>query len=402
MTGTTVPNDGIRPRVLFLNSCVSGGGAGRSLTAYFEHAGQELDAHVVLPEQGVIGPKIATAAELHEMPEFVERPLNPPYTRLRNLPILDLLGGIAALGVATRKIAKLARKLKPDVIYCNHMLAKPVGAMVGTLLRIPVVFHARNIHENHWLERRFYQWLGRRKAVKLILANSAATAKTYRDAAPEKVHVVHNFADLSRFDRSHVTPGLRRELNLASDTPVIGFVGRLAAWKGVGVLIEAFAQIQARFPKARLVIVGDNDNSRRRNLRAEYEALANRLGVGERTHFLGFRDDVRPVMVDFDVIALPSTAPEPFGRVLVEGMALGVPPVITAHGGAVEVVTDGVDGLWAAPNDAADFSRKLATMLTEPERRKAMGTAGAKAVRERFDGHAIAAKITRLVAEVAV
>lgn len=389
-----------RPRVLVLNSCISGGGAGRSLVAYLSHADHSvLDVHVVMPRPGVIAGHLTHGEKIHYVPEFVERMTRPPFlsARVEMGAAAPVAASAVALGIAVRKITALCRRIQPDVLYCNHMLAKPVGAAVGTRLGIPVVFHARNIHDRRWLEKRTYQALGRLDVVQAILCNSRATAGTYTEVVPHKTHVVPNFVDLARFDRTRLQPGLRAELGLPRDALIVGYAGRLVPWKGVDTLIAAFARIRHRFPSAVLVILGDNDNGLRHDLRARLEGLANQLGIGQQVRFIGFRDDVAPYMADFDVLALPSRAPEPFGRVLVEALSLQVPAVITSHGGAVEVVRHGVDGLWVPPDEPADMAAALDTLLGRPDLRRAFGEAGAEHVRREFQGHRIAAEITRFV-----
>ena len=92
---------------------------------------------------GVIAQHLTHGEQIHYIPEFVERPLQPPYRWMRSVRGLDLLGGIVSLFVAARKISDLARRIEAEVIYCNHMLAKPVGAAVGGMTGIP----ERRIHE---------------------------------------------------------------------------------------------------------------------------------------------------------------------------------------------------------------------------------------------------------------
>jgi glycosyltransferase involved in cell wall biosynthesis len=393
--------NGRRLRVLFLNSCVSGGGAGRSLTAYLEHEAEHIEAHVVMPKPGVIAERLSSLATLHLMPEFVERIQRSPY-RFAALPLpgLDIAGGVTALTVSAAKLKKLVERIEPDVIHCNHMLAKPVGVGVGAATRTPVALHVRNIHA-HGIERAFFQALGRARSVRKILCNSRASAEPFLAVVPDKVAVAYNFVDLSQFERSKVQPRLRAEFGLPAQAVVIGYLGRIIEWKGIDVLIRAFARVHRECPDAWLVIVGDNDGLLKRDRRAEYEALARELGVSDRTRFTGFKDDVRPYVADFDLLALPSRKPEPFGRVLIEAMALGVPAVATAHGGAVEVVNDGQNGLWVRPDDADDLAEKLLSLCADRDRRNAFGSQSAADVRTQFDGATLARQVTQLLGEAA-
>lgn len=383
-------------RVLFLNSCIHGGGAGRSLIAYLGHQASAIDPIVVLPAPGVVADQLKQVDKLVYMPEFLER-IQTTNTAVDNIAGVNIAYGFATLVKSGLKLVRLVNELRPDVIYCNHMLAKPIGAFVGARTGVPVVFHARNIHD--WpVEKQFFQGLAQLDCVKSIICNSHASAVPYEAVAPEKVHVVYNFINLERFDRARVTPVLRTEFGIDRDTVVIGYLGRIIGWKGVDVLIRAFAKLATNSNvRTVLAIVGDNDGGLKTDLRAEYQALAQNLGVVERVIFTGFRDDVVPYAADFDILALPSIRPEPFGRVVIEAMALGVPPVITAHGGATEIVTDGVNGLWAKPRDVDDFSKQLARLVNDAPLRKQLSERAASDVRAKFNGEVLSREVTRLI-----
>ena len=135
-------------RVLILNSCVNGGGAGQSLAMLLGVPDPRIDAWVVMPEPGVMAPRFARAQRLVYVPEFVERLRRSPYTWPDRLGLGWLHGflNLYALPRAAFRLASLAREWRPHAIYCNHMLAKPLGVAVGAATGIPVVLHARSAH----------------------------------------------------------------------------------------------------------------------------------------------------------------------------------------------------------------------------------------------------------------
>jgi glycosyltransferase involved in cell wall biosynthesis len=234
-----------------------------------------------------------------------------------------------------------------------------------------------------------------------LICNSRASAELFLACAPDKVRVVHNFVDLERFDRSAIEPTLRRDFGIPADATVIGYVGRLVPKKGIPVLLEAFRRLSARFPAAHLALVGGNDTGFHRDLMAEYRRTARDYGVGDRTHFTGFLDDIRPALADFDTLVLPSVEPESFGRVLIEAMALGIPPVVSQVGGAVEVVEDGVNGFWATPGDAAHLAEKLGLLLADPQVRVRLGRQGLADARGRFSSSGLGQRISAILLEAA-
>jgi glycosyltransferase involved in cell wall biosynthesis len=126
------------------------------------------------------------------------------------------------------------------------------------------------------------------------------------------------------------------------------------------VALEALAQV----PRAHLLFVGDalfGEDAYRASLGAQ----AARLGLTDRVHFLGFRSDVPRLMRTVDVVALTSSAPEPFGRVVVEGMLARRPVIATGVGGVPEIVTDGT-GVLVPPGDAPALASALTRLFSDP------------------------------------
>jgi glycosyltransferase involved in cell wall biosynthesis len=153
------------------------------------------------------------------------------------------------------------------------------------------------------------------------------------------------------------------------------FAGRIVPAKGVRVLIEAARDVDAEF-----VICGDGwrlDAMRR---------LAGRLGVDERVGFTGWlgADRLGEEIANASVVAIPSIWPEPFGLVGIEALAAGRPVVASSTGGVADWLDDNVSGLCVPPGDAPALARALTALLADPERRRAMGLAGRRAVSARF------------------
>jgi glycosyltransferase involved in cell wall biosynthesis len=113
-------------------------------------------------------------------------------------------------------------------------------------------------------------------------------------------------------------------------------------------------------------------------------ALASSLGVLDRVVLAGFRDDVENVYGAADLVAVPSTAPDPLPNAALEAAAAGCAVVASAHGGLPEIIRDGVTGRLIPPGDAAVLARVTAELLDAPSERSRLGTAAAADVRERF------------------
>jgi glycosyltransferase involved in cell wall biosynthesis len=158
------------------------------------------------------------------------------------------------------------------------------------------------------------------------------------------------------------------------------FVGRLAAVKGVSLLLEAFARIRAAYPDARLTLVGDGPE------RAALQAQAAALGLSETAHFAGYRsqEEVAALLSEADMLVLPSFA-EGLPVVLMEALASRIPVIATPIAGVSELVRDGETGLLVPPGDVKGLATALDRLLSDPELCRRLGEAGRAAVLERHD-----------------
>jgi glycosyltransferase involved in cell wall biosynthesis len=167
-------------------------------------------------------------------------------------------------------------------------------------------------------------------------------------------------------------------LGVPSEAPVIAVIGYLAAIKRQDDAIRALARVRESHPETQLVIAGgtrfasasarEANTVYARNLRA----LAAQLDLQNSIHFVGERADVREVLAITDVLLVPSLA-EGFGRVVLEAMAMAVPVIATSVGGPSEIITDGLDGFLLEPDNPELWGARTASLLADPERRRAVG-----------------------------
>lgn len=387
----------VRPRVLFLNSCVSGGGAGRSLENYLICAAKDIEPHIVVPEYALMGDSFAKYGKVWIVPEFVERIHKSPYKlpKLLNRRWIHLLLNLYVCAVGAKKIISLCKKIQPDVLYCNHMLSKPIGAFVGWWTGVPVIFHARNISMTRF-GKIFYTTLSKLSCVKRVVSNSKATADDFIKAVPGKVTVLHNFVDTKKFDYEQRTFALKKEYGLPKDAVIAGFFGRLVKKKGVDVLLEASQKIISKYEKLYVVIVGGNDGGDIDYLKL-YRQKVEEAGLSHRILFTGLKEDIRPYLADIDFVVMPSTDPEPFGRILVEAMAYKIPAIATKHGGALEVVEDGETGLLVAPNDAEALAQAIEWLVKHPKECRIMGDNAYLRLLRHFSAQAISLDLTDII-----
>ncbi|MGI4862015.1 MAG: glycosyltransferase family 4 protein [Janthinobacterium lividum] len=282
--------------------------------------------------------------------------------------------GGRTLSIATvRSVTKLAWDVirmarSHRLIYANTQKAMVIGALAGAISHRPVVWHLRDIvSPDHFdgNKLRVIKWLSK-SMITHVIANSEASAKALQELAelpPERISVIYNGIDADPFNTAAEIPVavLRRRYGLPTDAFLVGTFSRLAKWKGQHILLEAIANK----PGVHAVLVGAalfGEDEYEADLREKTRAL----GIEDRVHFLGFQSDIAGLMSAVDIIAHTSVAPEPFGRVIVEAMLARRPVIATAAGGALEIITDQVDGSLVEPGNVRELADKIDMLRENP------------------------------------
>ncbi len=387
-------------KILFLSSCVRGGGAGWSLYYILKYLDRSrIKPLVVVPDRGIFTDRFAELElEVHIPYGLPERTAQQRF-ELHNTLTATASYGLNLLDSAALvpRLSRLIRSTGVDLVYCNNMMVKPIGALAAQLAGIPCVLHARNLHEQPAKVLLYCQGVARLPAVKRVIANSLASAAPYRSAVPHKVSVVHNGIDLSEYDADCCKRGtFRASQNFDPNTPLIGFTGNLIPRKGVDLLIRTVARIQPKYPELHLALVGQVPVGEPHDHRVYYEALARELGIADRVRFVGFMSDVRPAVRDFDILVLPSLQ-EPFGRSVIEAMALGTPVVASRVGGIPEIIEHEWDGLLVTPGDEKELGRALERLLADAALRVRLAEAAQRKVATNFNVAVLTREIVRLL-----
>ncbi|MBI5817882.1 MAG: glycosyltransferase family 4 protein [Verrucomicrobia bacterium] len=316
----------------------------------------------------------------------------------RQATLLQDLRAVAGVIHLARSVAKHARDY--DLIYANGQKPMVVSAFVARLANKPLIWHLRDTLTVQF-ESRLHLWLATTLAnlfVARVIANSKATAEAFVQSGgrADRVQTVYNGIDAASFRA--VTPeqvaSARLSLGLGS-APVIGAFGRLAPWKGQHVLLEAMPQL----PGVHVLFVGDaifGEDAYARKLREQAAAL----GVTDRAHFLGFRQDIPLLMSAVDMVVHTAVEAEPFGRVLVEGMLARKPVVATRGGGTPEIIETGVSGLLVPPSDVKTLVAAIGGLLADPASAQKLAEAGHAVALQRFSLEALLAGVTRQIDDV--
>jgi glycosyltransferase involved in cell wall biosynthesis len=394
----------ISVRIVYLNPCGKLGGAEtslRELLASVRAAAPESELCLVLGEDGPLAP---IARDLGV--RVIVQPFPAGLARLgdtrRGLAICPLCKAAWATARYAFGLAALLRELRPDIIHTNGFKMHLLGAWTcpaGT----PLVWHIHDYVSTRRMMSRLLRLFG--GSCTAALANSKSVALDLHALLPKlRVATLYNGIDLSRFSPAGEKIDLDRAAGLEPAEPGtvrVGLVATFAHWKGHQVFLEALARLNSETPARGYIIGGPiyQTGGSQWSLE-ELRQQANRLGLGGKVGFTGFLEDNAAAMRSLDVIVHASTEPEPFGMVIIEGMACGKAVVASQAGGACELFEDGENALSHPRGDADALAQQILRLVDDRELRRRLGSAGRRTAEQRFSGTRLAQELLAVYREI--
>ncbi len=306
------------------------------------------------------------------------------------------------------RLSALMRNLNVDLVHTNSLKAHIFGGVAARLAGKQVVWHVRDAIDDQYLPGIVAVTVRRLARVlpNYIVANSNSTLGKLQLQLTKKTAIVYSGIDseLPQLAGSSfvvhdacdpVSPNSSDSTSMVVrfNTPVVvTMVGRIAEWKGQHIFLKAAAKLLQKrsdiiFQIVGAPLFGEHDYE------TSLHELTNQLGIGEHVHFLGFREDVPQIVALCDILVHASITGEPFGQVVIEGMA-AAKPVIATNGGALpEIVIDGVTGLLVEMGSVDAMASALEKVLASPAEAREMGLAGRQRVLEKFTLDRCAAEI---------
>lgn len=394
-------------RIAFLSVSAEMGGSEVSLLELvrgLRRLAPEVEPVVIVPRQGPLAARIAEAGgavRVLAMPaalaSFGEWSMRGPSAIARHSGAL--LNAVGALGPYRRALNALLEEIDPDVIHTNgfklHVIASR-AARPG----VPIVWHVHEYLGHRPLSRRLLRHHASRPAA--VVANSRSVADDVRAVlgAGAPISTVFNAVDLEEFAPDGDVADLDARSGLPPAGPGtirIGLIATFARWKGHELFLRAIQQLESHAALRAYVIGGPvYDTAGSQFTVEELRALAGTLGISERVGFTGFVERPAIAMRALDIIVHASTEPEPFGLVIAEGLACGRTVVVSAAGGAAELVEDDVDALTFCPGDAGALAVVLARCTRDAALRARLGAAGRQSAIARFHPDAFAGEFLKL------
>lgn len=309
--------------------------------------------------------------------------------------------------VAARRLLQIIREVRPDVLHTHTAKAGAVGRLAARMAgdaRPKAVVHTFHGHvlrgyfgpAKTEAFRRLERWLARGSDALVAVSPEVRDDLVALGVAPaEKIAVVRLGLDFE--SRLAATAGsrerLRRELSIPDHAFVVSWLGRMTEIKRADDLLHAFAVLADDLPDAHILVVGDGP------LRSGLEELSRALGIAERTHFTGFREDVGVIYAASDAVALTS-ANEGTPVSVIEAQAAGLPVVSTDVGGVRDVVADGASGFVVDRGDVAAVADRLARLAGDRDLAARLGAAGRDRALARYGVPRLVGDVDRLYREL--
>ncbi|MEO0660252.1 MAG: glycosyltransferase family 4 protein [Planctomycetota bacterium] len=261
-----------------------------------------------------------------------------------------------------RFVAGLIERHSVDLVHTNTSVL--VGAARGAARSgVPHVWHVHEIlDEPAWARATMRAALTRWSDV--VLANSEATARAMTPRGFDGVRVLHNGFEPERFARRAPVDraALEDRFGLPRGKRLVVLPGRINAWKGQRLLVEALGRARELSSRVHVAIVGDPPSGQE-HFGVELTETIARHGLESTVSVLPFTDDLPELLRAAELCVVPSTKPEPFGLVALEAMASGTAVLAAGHGGLPEIVEAGTTGELFFPGSVDDLAERLVRML---------------------------------------
>ncbi len=386
-------------RVLFVNHTAKSGGGEVALRLLIRHLDKSLVEHqLLLFEDGPIAESLREDTYVHIFP-LSDEIRNARKDTLGAIK-LSTLRKLGALPLFVLRLSRMIGSLHVDVVHTNSLKADVLGGIAARLAGKRVVWHVRDRIADDYLPSKTVRAFRRlaRMIPHAIIANSRATLETLdlpgsenkQEGKRRRATVIHDGFDFAELPASENSP---------ASGLLVGLIGRISPWKGQDVFLQAIHLVHSEFPQTHFQIIGSalfGEEAYADQVRS----LCTELGLNQCVEFCGFIRDVQRHIAKLDVVVHASTIPEPFGQVIIEGMAAGKPVIATRGGGATEIIIDEVSGLLVLMKDPEALAAAMRKLLRDADLRARLGAAGHARVQDAFRIESTAAKVCQVYSDL--
>jgi len=376
-------------KILYVLHTPKPGGAAESLKvllAQWRNSDHQIEPLIALPKGSLFEELQQVGRPVFALPAGLEK--RPSGARGTMLALVKVL-------LQQRAIVKIIREEKINLVHSNSTAAHVAGGAAARRCGIPAVWHVRDLASLG----RWSGFLERRADAIIAISKTVAQSLENQNVPRRKIHQIYNSLDVNNWPpQTPPDANIRNALHATKSTVVFGCVGQLVAWKNQAAFIEAAALLRNLEPEANIkfAIIGSDPWQQNSAYRKRLMEQTNALGLGNDLIFFSHQKDNRAALAACDVL-VHAAHREPFGRVLIEAMALEKPVIAFAAAGAGEILTNEKDGLlMPAASGSVGLTEAMRKVLLSPSLGEKLGKAARLTVQQRFNAADGAGQIRKL------
>lgn len=282
------------------------------------------------------------------------------------------------------KLKKIINEIQPDLIHLNNGYSSMHEWMLACYLNnIKVIAHDRGTrYPCSFRTKLFTRFLD---AI-ISVSDSYKNNVVMQNLKVKRLYRVYNGLDSDKIIKDinlAANDKIKKEFNLNGECPTVGIIGNITMWKGQLIVLQAINKVKQFYHNIKCLIVGDICKGSE-NYKDKLDEYIKNNGLYNNIIFTGFRKNIPQILSLLDIFIHASIEPEPFGRVILEGMAMSKPIIATNVGGPAEIIVEGETGILVPMNDSDKMADAIIYYLSDMKRAKEMGEKGRQRLIEMF------------------
>jgi len=279
---------------------------------------------------------------------------------------------------------RIIKDNKIDIVHAHSDFRKGKPEIIAAKIAgIPCVTHRHGYSSYTSFDNLFTDFT----QANIYISNHVAEYHLAQGEPRSKGKVIHNGINLSDYNKPSDSSEIRKEFGCVAGEALVGLVARIDWWKGHEYFLEALAEVVKAKNNIKGLIIGGlaelNYESSSR-YRDKLHSMVTYLGLEKKVVFTGHRSDIPDLVAALDVVVHASSTPEPFGLVVIEGMAAGKPVVATDAGGVLDIIEDGINGLLVPCKDSKAMGKAILLLLSDHDKAVRMGHSAKQMVAKKF------------------
>jgi glycosyltransferase involved in cell wall biosynthesis len=371
----------MKQRILFVCNETQVGGAERSMLELLDkYPDPCVEFLVVIPGPGTLFDLLAGKYDVRFFPMVKIR-------KQKNL--LSLLNTCGRILLVSLQLAVFVVQHRVDLVYANSTQAHYYTALVKLFTFKKTIWHVRDNIPHSFASRLLSMFCNRTISVSAFISSQVQKPRSGKA-------VIYNGLDLDYWhNKTDTTPSAAPFKQLPGQL-IVGNVGQMTHWKRQTDLIYAAETVVKSFNNVLFILAGSEDSPGGNHYCDSLKRLVREKNLERHFCFVGFSDNMKILMNQFDILVHCAIA-EPFGRSIIEAMALGKPVIAYNSGGPAEIITHAINGWLVDSTNPAQLSSGIASLLDQPATRRALGENAKKAVASKFQSRYTAQKVQEVI-----